>query len=626
MKKITLLIIALLGSMLMQAQQVSNTFQRYIDYDANTAKKVAVTSDKGYISAGRLNKGGPYYMQLLKTDFAGNTQFAKALEVNGSTQSGLYDVIQTPDKGYTCLGLYIDPNASAEIIIVKYDSCGNLKWHKEYGSSYYEMPEALLRTSTGDYLITGYTCTGTSINDRNILLMKVGANGNFKWSKSFGVNGTEEFGLGITETTDGKYAVSGRQGTDKAIIFKTDTSGNMLWGYKYIFGGGKTIKQLPDGNLMVFLGGTGSMGTSLSLMKLDANGNVLWYKDNKVNLTPSYQTGAAGGCLTPDGGMALVGYTASRVQNIDKMEFLVIKTNSAGVVEWGRTYFNGVALNQNGYSQQSTGQIECTADSGFIFGGYTYDAYLESNLYLVKTDKYGRTGCEHPVPIATTSATVTKTGFSGIIATSITAKTATVTEIQTPQELWSKNYFQCQQVYSPSDSINSTGIYGPVTPCANDTSVFSVPDLGAGYQYTWSATTGATIILTGAPNDAHIKFPNAGAHTVSLTITDYCGNVTQLSLDVNAINCPVSLNEFAGDIKMAVYPNPVSSVIGIELGAVSAATVNHCKVYNMMGEIVTDFTFTGNKTQADVSSLAKGLYLLRIENKEGTAARRFVKE
>lgn len=39
MKKNIILFIALPGSILLQAQQASNTFQRYIYYDANKAKK-----------------------------------------------------------------------------------------------------------------------------------------------------------------------------------------------------------------------------------------------------------------------------------------------------------------------------------------------------------------------------------------------------------------------------------------------------------------------------------------------------------------------------------------------------------------------------------------------------------
>lgn len=78
----------------------------------------------------------------------------------------------------------------------------------------------------------------------------------------------------------------------------------------------------------------------------------------------------------------------------------------------------------------------------------------------------------------------------------------------------------------------------------------------------------------------------------------------------------------AGNINL--YPNPASSAISVELGDVSNGGL--CKVYDILGEEIISKTFTGNKFSIDVSGLAKGLYLLKVENENGVEVRRFIKE
>lgn len=83
------------------------------------------------------------------------------------------------------------------------------------------------------------------------------------------------------------------------------------------------------------------------------------------------------------------------------------------------------------------------------------------------------------------------------------------------------------------------------------------------------------------------------------------------------------------EMNLHIYPNPASSVMSVELvvGAQDfvPAHASLCRVYNILGTEVFSKSFSGNKFNLDVSGLAKGLYLLKVENEGGVAVKRFVK-
>ncbi len=87
--------------------------------------------------------------------------------------------------------------------------------------------------------------------------------------------------------------------------------------------------------------------------------------------------------------------------------------------------------------------------------------------------------------------------------------------------------------------------------------------------------------------------------------------------------CPRSTSDVEGgsavnsntDVKLSVYPNPVSGMLYID-GAAS----KNVQVYNVLGTVVKTVEMSGNSI--DVSSLSKGVYLLSVDSK----VIRFVKE
>jgi trimeric autotransporter adhesin len=71
---------------------------------------------------------------------------------------------------------------------------------------------------------------------------------------------------------------------------------------------------------------------------------------------------------------------------------------------------------------------------------------------------------------------------------------------------------------------------------------------------------------------------------------------------------------------ITIYPNPATSILYIN-GLTTTATV---EVYDISGKLL--FTRQLNFHQIDISTLAKGLYFIKLTTKEGSVVRKFVKE
>src|ERR1051326_5072472 len=104
------------------------------------------TTDGGYIIAGYTNSIngdvsnnlGSFDMWALKIDSLGIIQWEKSM--GGSGLDAAYSVSQTPDKGYIISGYSNSTDIPGnhglyDVLIVKLDSLGNIKWKKLYGGS-----------------------------------------------------------------------------------------------------------------------------------------------------------------------------------------------------------------------------------------------------------------------------------------------------------------------------------------------------------------------------------------------------------------------------------------------------------------------------------------------------------
>ncbi|HEY0031495.1 MAG TPA: T9SS type A sorting domain-containing protein [Bacteroidia bacterium] len=129
--------------------------------------------------------------------------------------------------------------------------------------------------------------------------------------------------------------------------------------------------------------------------------------------------------------------------------------------------------------------------------------------------------------------------------------------------------------------------------------------------YSWDFGDGSAADITANPS--HTYAP--GIYTVVLTITGPCNTttssqtVTILSTDINASVAAAGLS---------VYPNPSNGLFTVELNAAQKASI---QVYNVVGKLVYSAEASSAKNNIDLSTLAPGVYSLRVISENSSAVK-----
>ncbi len=109
---------------------------------------------------------------------------------------------------------------------------------------------------------------------------------------------------------------------------------------------------------------------------------------------------------TNDGGFIIAGETESF--GAGSIDVYLLKTDSNGTLMWSKTY--------GGSGWDAARSIQQTTDGGYIINGFSASFNAgDFDIYLIKTDANGNSGCNlgNPTTISDTAATITgSTGFS----------------------------------------------------------------------------------------------------------------------------------------------------------------------------------------------------------------------
>ncbi|HTW91178.1 MAG TPA: hypothetical protein VMH22_05660 [bacterium] len=303
----------------------------------------------------------------------------------GTADDEGFAVVQAADHGYVVAGhTYSYGTGAGDIYVIKTDAGGSQVWSNTFGSDGYDAGYAVAATSDG------YVIAGTSYNDgmgaSNASLIKVDSSGNRVWGRSYGFLGAD-VAFAVQPTSDGGYILAGQtgffsSGGSDVYLVKTDAEGNQLW-YKNLGGPhndvGRSVHQTGDGGYII-LGETDTIGSGLSdmyLIKTDASGNQVWartFGGGGHNHGYSVQ-------IASDGGYILAGQTEGGAGGGD---VYLVKTDASGNQVWAKTY--------GGSQTDGAHSIQRTADGGYIIAGMTasFGAGM-FDVYLLKIDANGDT-------------------------------------------------------------------------------------------------------------------------------------------------------------------------------------------------------------------------------------------
>ncbi|GHT39460.1 hypothetical protein AGMMS49965_05520 [Bacteroidia bacterium] len=107
---------------------------------------------------------------------------------------------------------------------------------------------------------------------------------------------------------------------------------------------------------------------------------------------------------------------------------------------------------------------------------------------------------------------------------------------------------------------------------------------------------------------AYLYFPEAAKDynaEYTLLLTTTTGQELQ--------TCPVRLRAVKADLR--AYPNPTTGTVTVEDATIQAGT--KIDIYNINGQLVKQCEAAQDRTTVDISSLPRGTYILRVNNRQG---------
>jgi hypothetical protein len=368
--------------------------------------------------------------------------FTKLFGPSGNTG---YSVVQTADKGFVFCG-NTSPSGNSlldlKIQLIRTDSLGNEIWRKRFAQNDMNYVYKIVPTHDGGFAIGGYSQPKNSNYQQDMLILRIGANGDSLWANSYGQPSTaSEIAYDLIQTSDKGFLLAGKSAPavlEYMHLIKTDSLGNTLWikapMSSYLDHRALTVREIPSGGYIVG-GNTSTPVRGLSIIRLDSAGNTVWAKRfPKGTYTPR----AEDVLPLPDSGFLVVATIQLNANNTQQNSWLLrLKPNGdtistktfrniriRSIVPDGQGGFwlagirpgyeptsllvkissQGDSLWAKEYSFYSIVRIEeanPTQDGGLILVGSVLDFNNEGKAILIKTDGEGNV----PAPVSVTALT-----------------------------------------------------------------------------------------------------------------------------------------------------------------------------------------------------------------------------
>ncbi|MBI4723277.1 MAG: T9SS type A sorting domain-containing protein [Candidatus Stahlbacteria bacterium] len=347
MDKKSLVLIALFVGTVVSAQSILWTGSyggSYYDIGCS----VDQCSDSGFVIAGYVQYSwmDTTDVYLVRTKSNGDTLWTRLYSTRNRYEY-IYSVQECSDGGFIMSGNMGDHNGNSfyipNLYLIRTNSSGNILWERTYGGTWWENGYSVQECLGGGFIVTGYIFS-SSTNSYDVWLLRVNANGNEMWNRTYGGNGWEA-GHSVAQCSDGGFIVTGVTGSFGAgrydiYLIRTNTNGDTSWTRTYgtseddegysaaqcsddslwtkMYGGGGddvgySVKECTDGKFII-TGDTRSFGAGWSdvyLIYTDTEGNKVWTE------TYGYGGNDAGKSVQEcaEGGFIVGGYTSPSIDS-----------------------------------------------------------------------------------------------------------------------------------------------------------------------------------------------------------------------------------------------------------------------------------------------------------------------
>ena len=255
----------------------------------------------------------------------------------GTDEDSITCIQQTMDGGYIAAGhtRSFAPGLYIYIMVIKLDANGNVSWQKTYHyGTWISNASTIQQTSDGGYILAGFTTLPSNVTG---WILKLASNGDIVWQKVY--NEIIEF-RSLKQTAEGGYIAVG----DTSVL-RLNSDGSVLWqrrigGLDYL--SLNDIQQAPDGSYIV-TGHHYNYDYDILVLKMDTNGNLLWqktYRGSVAEIPHSIQ-------IMPEGGYIVAASSASNA--------LVFRIDENGTIVWQKRPFGGLGEDVVHHIKKQTG-------------------------------------------------------------------------------------------------------------------------------------------------------------------------------------------------------------------------------------------------------------------------------
>ncbi len=486
--------------------------------------------------------------------------------------------------------------AYQDAFVAKYDQQGNMLWARAIGGNEQDWGYKVTSDNNNNVYVTGYfqsTVLHFTANDslvksaassRNVFLAKYSSSGVFQWARLGSAGNTSGYLTSRSVTTDNQNNVIISGDYNKQIEF----SGNML----------------PATN-----------ATNIFIVKYDANGNVLWTKagvSGSICWFTDLTTDASNNIYGTGKISTPITFGASTIQNHSGDDMVIAKFDASGALSWMQVVGNYIMSSTTSNNFDCGSGIKVDNGGNVFVGGSLLDTtYYDANLNLLVVKQF---------------ACITKYNNAGV-------------------QQWLKQFGNDEKdvitaidldangdVYAIGNYRNAFTVGGITLPASNVTAAFvakfnsingntifahrngtSIEEM-EGYGIGINQTTGN--VYTSGNYRSSCSFSNnnlSGQGIWDIYLTLLNNNVVQ------------SVGDIENENFLAIYPNPATDLLKIELS----------NQFDLMNAKVVIYSMTGNKLMnvqlnnsrlMDVSSLAAGHYVMEINNGQTSFRKRFVKQ
>jgi len=370
-----------------------------------------------------------------------NSAIAQTIEwqktIGGQFKDEISDAISTPDGGFLLGGLS-DSDVSGnktcinkgyeDYFVVKLDSTGNIQWQQSYGGNAFDRLTALISTSDGGYLLGGSSWSGISGDKTQMNLdsvnnvyadywfVKIDASGNIQWDRTLGMATGHESVTKMIQLTNGEYLIGGLgltgfltnfppgHGDEEVCLIKLDANGNVIW--ENIIGGLQTdyltdLKPTADGGFVILATSNSVISGDKTadrvgfedywVVKLDANLSIQW--DKTIGATEEDFSSSI--IQTSDGGYLVSGHSFSGISGnktasiggSGDLDGWLVRLDVNGAIMWDHVYGGTI-------DNYMVGQFQF-ADGGYLLALYTASGMsgnktdAQRGYWIVRTDASG---------------------------------------------------------------------------------------------------------------------------------------------------------------------------------------------------------------------------------------------